>query len=141
MIAWLADLLKFVSNSDSDFHLTKMFADRFLCRFPLPRLCFRSSPRVIRSTMASQRYSNRATPLAPLSPRDFQSTGFEVIDPSQMVEEERLPFYNRDHYYPMRIGEVLKDRYQVVAKLGYGASSTVWLCRDLRYFKPPPTFD
>ena len=50
-----------------------------------------------------------------------------------MVEEERLPFYNRDHYYPMRIGEVLKDRYQVVAKLGYGASSTVWLCRDLRY--------
>ncbi|KAH6723270.1 kinase-like protein [Leptodontidium sp. MPI-SDFR-AT-0119] len=82
--------------------------------------------------MASQRYSNRATPLAPLSPRDFQSTGFEVIDPSQMVEEERLPFYNRNHYYPMRIGEVLKDRYQVVAKLGYGASSTVWLCRDLR---------
>merc|ERR1712098_895951 len=28
--------------------------------------------------------------------------------------------------------KVLKDRYQVVAKLGYGASSTVWLCRDLR---------
>lgn len=32
----------------------------------------------------------------------------------------------------MRIGEVIKDRYQVVAKLGYGTSSTVWLCRDLR---------
>lgn len=65
--------------------------------------------------------------------RDLKSTGFEVIDPSQLVEEERLPFYNRSHYYPMRIGEVLKDRYQVIAKLGYGTSSTVWLCRDLRY--------
>lgn len=77
--------------------------------------------------MASQQYSDRVMVLPPLPPRAFQSTGFEVIDPSQLVEDERLPFYNRDHYYPMRIGEVLKDRYQVVAKLGYGASSTVWL--------------
>ena len=83
--------------------------------------------------MASQQYSDQVMLLPPLPPRAFPLTGFEVIDPSQMVEEERLPFYNRDHYYPMRIGEVLKDRYQVVAKLGYGASSTVWLCRDLRY--------
>ena len=28
----------------------------------------------------------------------------------------------------MRIGEVLKDRYQVLAKVGYGTSSTGWLC-------------
>jgi hypothetical protein len=68
-----------------------------------------------------------------LLPREFPSSGFEVIDPSQVVEEERLPFYCRDEYYPMRIGAVIKDRYQVVAKLGYGTSSTVWLCRDLRY--------
>ncbi|PSS16520.1 hypothetical protein M430DRAFT_103665 [Amorphotheca resinae ATCC 22711] len=67
-----------------------------------------------------------------LLPREFPSSGFEVIDPSQVVEEERLPFYCRDEYYPMRIGAVIKDRYQVVAKLGYGTSSTVWLCRDLR---------
>jgi len=90
--------------------------------------------------MASQQYSDRVMVLPPLPPRAFQLTGFEVIDPSQMVEEERLPFYNRDHYYPMRIGEVLKDRYQVVTKLGYGASSTVWLCRDLRYSKYPSNF-
>jgi hypothetical protein len=70
--------------------------------------------------------------LPPLLPRTFYSTGFEVINPSQIVEEERLPFYNYDHYYPIRISEVLKDRYQVVAKLSYSASSTVWLCRDLR---------
>ncbi len=86
----------------------------------------------------SERHSN---PVTLLPPREFPSTGFEVIDPSQSVEEERLPFYNRDAYYPMRIGAVIKDRYQVVAKLGYGTSSTVWLCHDLRYGLLPSNFD
>ncbi|OAA59540.1 protein kinase-like protein [Niveomyces insectorum RCEF 264] len=64
-------------------------------------------------------------------PRAFQTTGFEVIDPAQKVEEERLPCYRSDEYYPVRMGEVLQSRYQVVAKLGYGVTSTVWLARDL----------
>jgi serine/threonine-protein kinase SRPK3 len=76
-----------------------------------------------------------------LPPREFPSSGFEMIDSSQMVEEERLPFYNRNDYYPMRIGEVIKDRYHVVAKLGYGTSSTVWLCHDLSYALPPSNFN
>ncbi|XMA18793.1 hypothetical protein WAI453_011584 [Rhynchosporium graminicola] len=75
--------------------------------------------------MAMQQYSDHVTLLPPLSPRAFPSTGFEVIDPSQKVKEERLPFYNRDHYYPIRISEVLKDRYQVIAKLSFSISSTV----------------
>ncbi|KAH7317229.1 kinase-like protein [Rhexocercosporidium sp. MPI-PUGE-AT-0058] len=79
--------------------------------------------------MTSRQFSTEKT-VPP--PREFQSTGFKAIDPSQMVEEERLPFYNCNHYYPMRIGEVLKDRYQVLTKVGYGTSSNVWLCRDLR---------
>lgn len=33
---------------------------------------------------------------------------------------------------PIRIGEVIQDRYQVIMKLGYGAASTSWLCRDLK---------
>ncbi len=66
-------------------------------------------------------------------PREFPTSGFQVIDPSDKVEEERLPFYNRDAYYPMRMGEVVGGHYQVVAKLGYGTTSTVWLGRDLRY--------
>src|SRR5690606_26148532 len=28
------------------------------------------------------------------------------------------------------IGDVIKDRYRVVHKLGYGTYSTTWLCRD-----------
>ncbi|POS72687.1 CMGC/SRPK protein kinase [Diaporthe helianthi] len=34
-------------------------------------------------------------------------------------------------FYPVRIGEGFHDRYQVVAKLGWGAHSTIWLCHDL----------
>ncbi|KAF5659973.1 serine threonine kinase [Fusarium circinatum] len=45
--------------------------------------------------------------------------GFERIDSSVLVEEERLPFYRRQDYYPMRIGQVSHGTYQVVAKLGY----------------------
>ncbi|KAJ5115187.1 hypothetical protein NUU61_000946 [Penicillium alfredii] len=48
-----------------------------------------------------------------------------------MVEEENIPGYVAARYYPTRIGEILKDRYQVVGKLGFGASSTVWLARDM----------
>ncbi|PYH75264.1 CMGC protein kinase [Aspergillus vadensis CBS 113365] len=47
------------------------------------------------------------------------------------VEEETLPTYDVKTYYPVRLGEVLDGRYQVVAKLGYGVTSTVWLGRDL----------
>lgn len=32
----------------------------------------------------------------------------------------------------MKIGHVVYGHYQIVAKLGYGATSTVWLSRDLR---------
>jgi serine/threonine-protein kinase SRPK3 len=66
-------------------------------------------------------------------PRQFPSRGFEVIGPGQQVEEERLPCYRREDYYPMCIGDVIQDRYQVVAKLGYGTASTVWLARDLHH--------
>jgi len=34
---------------------------------------------------------------------------------------------------PQQLGDVFDSRYQVVAKLGFGTASTVWLCRDLKY--------
>ena len=122
----LPDRHKSVESGES----TNMFARRLIRLFPLPRPSLYSSALISRSSMASRKYSSPATQLLV---REFPSSGFEVIDPSQKVEEERLPFYSHDDYYPMRIGEVIKDRYQVVAKLGYGTSSTVWLCHDLRY--------
>ncbi|MCJ1478352.1 hypothetical protein MMC13_007030 [Lambiella insularis] len=46
------------------------------------------------------------------------------------IEEETLPQYCPQRYYPVRIGETFDNRFLIVAKLGYGASSTVWLARD-----------
>ena len=65
-------------------------------------------------------------------PRAFPSNGFAVIDPSERVEEEQLPYYRQEEYYPRRLGHVLREQYLLVAKLGYGTSSTVWLARELR---------
>jgi hypothetical protein len=110
-------------------HVTCYQGDSFVSvhRGSFLLLCFNIT---LHDGFPNPRYFNAATLLPP---REFPPTGFKLIDPSQSVEEEQLPFYNRGEYYPMRIGAVIKDRYQVVGKLGYGTSSTVWLCHDLRY--------
>lgn len=51
---------------------------------------------------------------------------------SLLFEEERLPWYSADQFYPVHLGEVFISEYKVVGKLGYGAHSTVWLCRDVK---------
>ncbi|KAK3296394.1 kinase-like domain-containing protein [Chaetomium fimeti] len=68
---------------------------------------------------------------APLPPRSFANLRYETIPESLKIEEETLPDYLPQRFYPVRLGEVLASRYQVVAKLGYGVTSTVWLARDL----------
>lgn len=45
-------------------------------------------------------------------------------------EVERLEKYQPGGYHPILIGDVLQSRYRVAHKLGYGAYSTTWLCRD-----------
>lgn len=69
------------------------------------------------------------------TPREFPSSGFNVLDRLVEIEEETLPTYQSEKYYPVHIGDVFEDRYQVVGKLGYGVTSTVWLGRDLVYVK------
>jgi serine/threonine-protein kinase SRPK3 len=58
-------------------------------------------------------------------PRTFPSEGFDTIDKDQLIEEEGMPEYNPEHFYPVRLGEVFNHRFQTVAKLGYGSSSTI----------------
>ncbi|KAJ3460099.1 hypothetical protein MRS44_010966 [Fusarium solani] len=67
----------------------------------------------------------------PEDPRSFPSRGFSLIDQSQKVEEEELPDYVADRFYPVRLGRVFHGRYKTIAKLGFGSSSTIWLARDL----------
>jgi serine/threonine-protein kinase SRPK3 len=48
-----------------------------------------------------------------------------------------MPEYKPENFYPVRLGEVFNNRFQTVAKLGYGSSSTIWLARDLQYVTSP----
>ncbi|KAG8844206.1 hypothetical protein FRB91_002779, partial [Serendipita sp. 411] len=48
-----------------------------------------------------------------------------------LVEEETWEWYKPGEFYPVHIGEILKSKYQVAGKPGYGAYGTAWLCRDL----------
>ncbi|EPQ57713.1 kinase-like protein [Gloeophyllum trabeum ATCC 11539] len=64
-------------------------------------------------------------------PRIPATSGFTSLDASEKIEEESFPWYSPSTFYPVRIGEVFRTRYQALAKLGYGSSATVWLGRDL----------
>jgi serine/threonine-protein kinase SRPK3 len=56
------------------------------------------------------------------------------LDPSAPVEEETLRDYRAERFLPIKTGDVFKNRYETIGKLGYGSASTVWLCRDLLAF-------
>ena len=68
----------------------------------------------------------------PSSPRKASTISYISLPLEIPVEEETLPYYKSEHYYTVNIGEVYKARYEVAGKLGYGAYSTSWLCRDLQ---------
>ena len=55
------------------------------------------------------------------------------VQPSyvQYPKTEYIGHYRRGGYHPIRIGDVIHNRYRVINKLGYGAYSTVWLVKDL----------
>ncbi|KAK7730054.1 hypothetical protein SLS57_001714 [Botryosphaeria dothidea] len=64
----------------------------------------------------------------------WHTSGFETLPVTEKIEEETYSSYTNDLYYPAKIGQVLHLQYQVVGKLGYDTTSTVWMCRDLRVF-------
>lgn len=78
------------------------------------------------------KWARRAINKGPSPVLRFPTSGFEVIKPSQILEEERYQKFKKGHYYPVTIGDVLVSKYQVLGKLGFGTTSTVWLARDLQ---------
>ncbi len=48
-----------------------------------------------------------------------------------LLEEENVPDQQLRGFYPMIMGEILNERYEVCSKLGHGSRCTVWLARDL----------
>lgn len=68
----------------------------------------------------------------PLSSGNTLSEKPPLLPADKPIEEEKLPFYIRQDYYPVHIGDIYQSRYEVVCKLGYGGFSTTWLCHDKR---------
>lgn len=63
-----------------------------------------------------------------------------IILPSDVpIEEELVPNYDPRHFYPVNPGEVLHNRYEMIAKLGCGSGSTVWLARDTKRYGLSPS--
>ncbi|KAF6792653.1 serine/threonine-protein kinase SRPK3 [Colletotrichum sojae] len=76
-------------------------------------------------------WTGRAWPGQAWKPLTFSNSEFPKVLSQCNVEEELTPHYKESDYYPVLIGQVLRDRYQIVGKLGYGRFGTVWLARDL----------
>jgi len=51
------------------------------------------------------------------------------------IDEETLSGYKSSNYYPVKLGEVIQGMYTVKTKLGFGRSSTTWLCTDQKYVR------
>lgn len=68
---------------------------------------------------------SRSLPLA------FPAAGFEIINEADVVEEEQFDEFRAGQYYPVNIGDVYASKYQIMGKLGFGTTSTVWLARNL----------
>ncbi|POR38337.1 Uncharacterized protein TPAR_01454 [Tolypocladium paradoxum] len=72
---------------------------------------------------------------APSIPLQFPTTGFAIVKDSVRLEEEQFDEFKAGQYYPVIIGDVFASKYQVLGKLGFGTTSTVWLARNLQEHK------
>ncbi|CAG7922237.1 unnamed protein product [Penicillium olsonii] len=76
------------------------------------------------------RHSKRA--LSSLWKRSFHlPSPTPTISNQIRIEEEKCPGYSPKSYYPAKPGEILAETFQLVAKIGWGTGSTVWLARDV----------
>ncbi len=62
----------------------------------------------------------------------------DIISAAKPIEEETQPKYDATKFYAAKVGEILNDRYKLVAKLGYGMTATVWLAKDLQVYRNSP---
>lgn len=67
-----------------------------------------------------------------MPPLQFPKTGFAVVKDPFILEEEQFDEFKDGQYYPVNIGDVYASKYQVLGKLGFGTTSTVWLARNLQ---------
>ena len=78
------------------------------------------------------KWAKNSIQIAPSPPMCFPKSGFKTINAPEVFEEDRFEDFKKGGYYPVNNGEVFGSKYQVVGKLGFGVTSTVWLARDLK---------
>lgn len=49
------------------------------------------------------------------------------------IDEESLSDYDPKSYYPVQLNENVGGTFRAKVKLGYGRTSTTWLCTDDKY--------
>ncbi|KAL8880423.1 MAG: hypothetical protein Q9198_002161 [Flavoplaca austrocitrina] len=62
----------------------------------------------------------------------FTNSNFKISPLNQPIEEEAHDNLTKRRYYPVGTGDLIRGKYQVLGKLGYGLGSTVWLANELR---------
>jgi len=69
-----------------------------------------------------------------VKPLDISSTmaNATILPLDVPIEDERAQDYYSKNFYPVGLGEILHDTYQVVWKVGFGGNSTVWLAQNLQ---------
>ncbi|KAI1135447.1 kinase-like protein [Hypoxylon sp. FL0543] len=84
------------------------------------------------AAISSKQFSSTiAKPWWPRPPVSQTTPEPEILPDDTLVDEERIPGYRPKPYYPANPGDVLEDKYQLDAKIGWGSSSTVWLAHDI----------
>ncbi len=92
----------------------------------LQGLCVTSTTIVMRSSTSSARRALAYLSIQPNVATPIQPT---ILPSDVPIEEELVRGYDPRHFYPVNPGEILDNRYEMMAKLGCGSSSTVWLGR------------
>lgn len=85
-------------------------------------------------TCSSEMTNAEASPENTTDFGDFVKNEDEELDLEELVEPWHRYETEDNQYvlYPIRLGEVLNERYLVEHKLGFGGGSTVWMAFDLR---------
>jgi non-specific serine/threonine protein kinase len=94
----------------------------------LPISAYRLISPFDRKTAWSRRCSSQWTS----NPRVFPVFDLGLLDSSLKIEEELATGYEPDeiYTYPAEHEEILNDRYQVLQKIGYGPTATIWYAVD-----------
>jgi hypothetical protein len=80
-------------------------------------------------SLVLRHFSSRLTPI--------MNTTSHSPPANTLLEEEGNPDYDPKHFYPARVGETIQ-KYQIVSKLGWGTSSTVWLAKEISGYGQHP---